>query len=529
MSRIRTAALAGALALPFAFGGFLLAEHQAGDGARLFDQVLGFVQDRYVDTLASGALYEKAARGLVTQLHDPYSELFSPLQLKRFSTQSLGKYAGLGMQIEQQEGSIVVVRVFAHTPAEAAGIIEGDRIIGIDTASIRGWSSQQVSDVLVGKEGTKVRVKFARPGVAQLIDQTFTRAIIHVPAVPYALMLSHEIGYIPLQTFNETASDELRDALDRLVKAGAKGIILDLRSDPGGILDQAQSVASTFLPRGDTIATIRTRQGPPQTVYSRGFTHDIAVPLVVMVDGYSASASEIVAGALQDHDRALLVGTRSYGKGLVQSVYSLDDGWALKLTTGKWYTPSGRSIQRERKAASPDEIADGAPADTTPKDTSLASRPTVKSAGGRTLYGGGGITPDVIVLPDTLSTAEQDFSKSLAPRAGAVRAALYDIALQQKGKVQPNFTVSADWRAQFLKRLQRDTVKVDVKQFDANTALVDRWLGAQVARVAFGDSAAFRRTIQDDVQLEKAIDLLSKSRSQQQLFTLAHAGATTQR
>jgi len=527
MSRLRTAALAGALALPLAFGGFLLGERH--DGARLFDQVLSYVQDRYVDTLTTGTLYEKASRGLVQQLRDPYSELFSPVQLKRFSTQSLGKYAGLGMQIEQQEGNIVVVRVFAHTPAEAAGILEGDRIIGIDTASTRGWSSQQVSDVLVGEEGTKVRVKFARPGVAQPIDQVFTRAVIHVPAVPFSIMLPHDIGYIPLQTFNETAAAELHDAIARMVRSGAKSLVLDLRSDPGGILDQAQQVASTFLPSGDVIASIRTRQGAPQTVYSRGAVHDTVVPLVVLVDGYSASASEIVAGSLQDQDRALLVGTRTYGKGLVQSVYSLDDGWALKLTTGKWYTPSGRSIQRDRKVASPDDVAAAGPVDTTPKDTSLASRPTVKSAAGRTLYGGGGITPDVIVLPDTLTTAEQDFNKELAPRAGAVRAALYDIALQQKGKVALNFTVSPAWRAQLFERLQRDSVKVDPKQYAAMTPLIDRILGAQVARVAFGDSTAFRRGISDDSQLERAIDLLSRSRSQQHLFSLAQAGATSQR
>lgn len=527
MSRLRTAALAGALALPLAFGGFLLAEHRAGDSARLFDQVLGYVQDRYVDTLGSGALYEKAARGLVQQLHDPYSELFSPVQLRRFSSQSLGRYAGLGMQIEQQEGNIVVVRVFAHTPAEAAGIIEGDRIVGIDSASTRGWSSQQVSDVLVGREGTKVRVKFARPGVTQVIDQVFTRAIIRVPAVPYAIMLQHEIGYIPLQTFNESAAEELQAAIDRLTKQGAKSIVLDLRGDPGGILDQAQAVASTFLQNGELIASVRTRQGPPQTVTSRGSVHDTSIPLVVMIDGYAASASEIVAGALQDHDRALLVGTRSFGKGLVQSVYQLDDGWALKLTTGKWYTPSGRSIQRDRKTLTPEEIADGAVPDTTPKDTSLKSRPTVKSAAGRTLYGGGGITPDVIVLPDTISTVELEFSKMLAPKASAVRAALYDIALQQKGKVSANFTVSPEWRANLLQRLQQDSIKVDAKQFDAVTPLVDRWLTAQVARVAFGDSAAFRRSIDDDNQLQRAIDLLARSRSQQQLFQLAQS--STQR
>ena len=529
MSPLRTAALAGALALPLALGGFLLGERRGRDSARLFDQVLSYVDERFVDTLRTGVIYEKAARGLVKELNDPYSELFSPRQLSRFRTQSTGRYGGLGMQIEQQEGNIVVVRVFAHTPAEAAGIIEGDRIVGIDTMSTRGWTSQQVSDVLIGTIGTQVRVRFARPGVAQPIEQTFTRAEIHVPAVPFSVMLDRGIAYIPLQTFNETAADELRRALDAQAAAGAKSVILDLRGDPGGILDQALLVASVWLPEGEPIASVRTREGAPQIYASRGREHQTSLPLVVLVDGFSASASEIVAGALQDHDRALLVGTRTYGKGLVQSVFGIDDGWALKLTTGKWYTPSARSIQQDRTRHDPDQDDALAPADTVKKDTSLAARPTVRSQGGRLLYGGGGITPDVIVLPDTLTTAEQAFSRTLAPRASAVRAALYDIALAQKSSVRPGFTVTAAWRDDFYARLQKDSVRIDRRQFDAAEPLIDRMLAAQIARVAFGDSGAFRRSIPNDAQLEKAIALLAPARSQQDLFVAAQANPPAKR
>jgi carboxyl-terminal processing protease len=524
MPRLRTAALAGAIALPLLFGGFLLAERRSRDSAQLFDQVLNLVQDRYVDTLPPDLVYEKAARGLVTQLRDPYSELFSPKQSNNFKRQSSGKYGGIGMQIEQQEGNIVVVRVFPHTPAEAAGIVEGDRIIGIDTASTRGWTSQQVSDVLIGTIGTKVTVKFARPGVATPIEHGFTRAEIRIPAVPYAVMLQPGIGYIPLQVFNETAADELHAAIDRLQKAGAKSFIVDLRGDPGGILEQALMVSSLFLPDGQLIASVRTRKAPPQMLTSRGRDHITDVPLIMLVDGYSASASEIVSGSLQDQDRALLVGTRTYGKGLVQSVYQLDGGWALKLTTGKWYTPSARSIQQDRRRALPgDDPSDAPPADTTPKDTSLAGRPTVKSAGGRTLYGGGGITPDVIVQADTLSTAEQDFAKLLAPKAPAVRAALYDLALQKKGTISQSFTVPAAWRDEFYRALVKDSIRIDRKQFDALTPYLDRVIGSQVSRVAFGDSAAFRRNIPDDPQLRRAIDLLQRGKTQQELFTLAQA------
>lgn len=522
MPRLRTVALAGALTLPLAFGGFLLAGRRSHDGAQIFDQVLGLVQDRFVDTLPPDALYEKAARGLVTQLRDPYSELFSPKQQARFKQQSTGKYGGVGMQIEQQEGNVVVVRVFPNTPAEAAGIVEGDRIIGIDTANTRGWTSQQVSDVMIGKVGTKVTVRFARPGMTAPIEHAFTRAEIHIPAVPYAVMLPHDIGYVPLQTFNETASDELQAAVDRLTQAGAKRIIVDLRSDPGGLLTQALSVASLFLESGKPIASVRTRQPPAETFTSKGNEHITNVPLVVLVDGYSASASEIVAGALQDDDRALLVGTRTFGKGLVQSVFNLDDGWALKLTTGKWYTPSARSIQQDRTRHLPGD-EDVLPSDTAKKDTSLAARPKVQSASGRTLYGGGGITPDVIVPADTLTTAEQDFNKLIAPKFPLVRAALYDIALEQKASVSPGFTVPAAWRDQLFKRLVHDSIKITRQQFDGVTPYIDRVIGAQVARVAFGDSGAFRRSVPGDAQLVRALDLLQHANTQHELFSLAPA------
>ncbi len=533
MSRLRSAALVGALLLPAIIGGFVVQEHAARDGARVFDQVLSLVSERFVDTVATGELYEKAARGLVRQLEDPYSELFSPKEMKRFSTNSTGRYGGIGMQIEQQEGNIVVVRVFPHTPAEGAGIMEGDRIVGIDTASTRGWTSQQVSDVLVGEIGTKVKVSFARPGVNQPIQHTFTRAEIHVPAVPFSLMLENRIAYIPLQTFNETASQELQKSVNDLMKQGARGIVLDMRNNPGGILDQGLAVADLFLKNGQEIASVRMRQGPPQLFNASGGEHIPNTPLVVLVDGYSASAAEIVTGALQDHDRALVVGTTSFGKGLVQTVFPLDGGWALKLTTGKWYTPSGRSIQKAHRSSDSQAVADAAgeeaPPDSLESDTVKKNRPAYKSDAGRVVYGGGGITPDVIVPGDTISTAEQDFAKSVAPKFPALRSVLYDYALELKSQVKPDFAVKPEWRAELYRRLQAAKVNVDSAEYAAAAPLVNQWISNQVARLAFGDSTAFRRDIPDDPQLRKAVSLLEKGQSQQDLFSLARADSGARR
>jgi len=531
MSSIRNAALLGVIALPIVIGGAAIERQSTRDGAHVFDQVMSLVSDRFVDTLQQNQLFEKAARGLVQQLDDPYSELFSPAQLKQFSTVATGKYGGIGMQIEQQQGAIVVVRVFDHTPAEQAGVAEGDHIVGIDTASTRNWTSQQVSNVLIGTIGTKVTVKFARPGISQPIEHAFTRAEIHVPAVPYALMLDNKIAYVPLQTFSESSASEVRTSVHRLLREGAKGIVLDLRTDPGGILDQGLDVADLFLKDGQTIASVRTRTGAPQVFTTHGGQHIPDVPLVVLVDGYSASASEIVTGALQDHDRALVVGTTSFGKGLVQTVFPLEDGWAMKLTTGKWYTPSGRSIQKNRKRVNPDSVVgtasnDEPTPDSLEQDSVKKHRPAYKSDGGRTVYGGGGVTPDVIVPEDTVTTAEQDFAKLIAPKFPALRGVLYGYAFELKDQVAKDFSVTPQWRDELYKRLVAAKVLTDRKQYDAATPLVNRWLSQQVARLAFGDSTAFRRRIPDDPQLRKALEILHKGQSQQDLFSIARADAT---
>jgi carboxyl-terminal processing protease len=347
-------------------------------------------------------------------------------------------------------------------------------------------------------------------------------------------MLDNRIAYIPLQTFNETASDELQTAVNTLMKQGAKGIILDLRNNPGGILEEGLASADLFLKSGQEIASVRTRQGPPQVFTARAGEHIPNAPLIVLVDGSSASAAEIVTGALQDHDRALVVGTTSFGKGLVQTVFPLDGGWALKLTTGKWYTPSGRSIQKERKLMNPDDSS----AEVTPEplqpdsleqDTVKKNRPTFHSDAGRVVYGGGGITPDVIIPGDTITTAEQDFAKAIAPKLPAVRSVLYGYALELKGQVAPNFTVKPEWREELYRRLTAAKIPIDKKQFDGAAPLVDRWISNQVAQLAFGDSTAFRRSIPTDAQLLKAMGLLEKGQSQKDLFALAQASTSTKR
>jgi carboxyl-terminal processing protease len=517
--RFPKVALLGVLLVPALAGGFIAQERSSAEGVQLFRQVVQLVSERYVDSVSQAALYEKAARGLLEELNDPYTELLTPKDRAAVETRIGGRYGGVGMQIEPLAGYVSVSKVFPNTPAEAAGVREGDRIIAVDTASTLDWKIDQVSAALLGTPGTKVSATFARPGVATPIVVKFTRATIKVPAVPYAIIID-SIGYVPLQTFNEFATEEIEAALRKFDRQGAKGVVLDLRGNPGGILEQGLSVSNLFLRDGQEIASVRGRGFEAQTFIARGRPVAPTIPLVVLTDGGSASASEIVSGAFQDHDRALILGTTTYGKGLVQSLYNLDGGYAVKMTTAKYYLPSGRLIQKERKLGENGAYVEVVP-DSLETDSVKKTRPAFKSDGGRTVYGGGGITPDLIIKPDTISTPEQEFYKKIAPKFTEFYTALSDYALQLRPTVKPGFTVEPAWRDELFRRLTAAGVPIERELYDRATPSVNRELQRRVAQFAFGDSTAKRMSLNDDVQLKKALELLGGARTQQDLFTTA--------
>jgi len=520
----KLAALAVVL-LPLLAGGFLLQGRATREGAELLNQVLMLVSDRFVDTLPEGVMYEKAARGLVRELNDPYTELLSPKERKQFENRTGGRYGGLGMSIQLRDKQIVVERVFPNSPAERGGVREGDRIIQVDTNSTRDWSTAQTADSLTGTPGTRVRVKFARPGVAQPIAMEFTRAIVHVPAVPFGILFG-SVGYVPLQTFNENASDELEANIKSLVSRGAKGVIVDLRDNPGGILEQSLTVSNLFLRSGVEIASVRHRSGETNSYVARGQPAVPTTPLIVLVNERAASASEIVAGALQDHDRAVIVGQTTFGKGLVQSVFPLDGGYALKLTTAKWFTPSGRSIQRERRYVDGRFVEDTV-RDSTETEASKKNRPAYRSDAGRVVYGGGGVTPDVIVPDDTLTTKEQELLKTLSPKAAEFQTALLDYALELSKQAPRDAAPQPAWRDELRRRLEARGVKVDSAQWENGRRWLDQELERFVVRYSQGDSAVARRQLKYDPVLRKAIDMMNRGQTQRDLFNLAAATPAT--
>jgi carboxyl-terminal processing protease len=524
MKRNRTVAVAAAALIPLLAGGFIIQERSTRDSALLFKQVLTLVSSRFVDTVDAAGLYERAARGLVHELNDPYSVLFTPKEAQSFQTTTGGHYAGVGMQIEEGQSWVTVNKVFPNTPAEENGINEGDRIIKIDTVSTRGWKTEQVSTTLKGEPGTKVKVWFQRLGVDKPIEVQFTRRVIHIPAVPVAIMLDGKVGYIRLDQFSEAATDELQSAISRLQREGERGLVLDFRGNPGGYLEQALSMSNLFLKEGQEVLSVRGRDNDVQTHVNRDSPVVPTLPIVILTDEGTASASEIVAGALQDHDRALIVGTTSYGKGLVQTLYPLDGGYYLKMTTAKWFTPSGRSIQRERKVVDGRFVQDETPPDSLEGDSVKKSRPTFRSDAGRTVYGGGGITPDVIVKPDTLTTVEKQVFTAIAGKPQQFSTTLSAYAIELKSQATtPNFVIPAAWREEFYRRLTKAGITIDKKQWDASASYIDALLSSRVSRFAYGDSTAKRReyVAGNDLQLKRAVELLQKGTSQKDLFALA--------
>ena len=522
MRGMKRAAVA-ALVLPTVVGGFML-QSAVSEGGRLFEEVLTRVASFGVDAVPADSLYSLAARGLLRRIGDPYAELYSPQQLADFQRESLRNgYGGMGMLVELVRDTATVMKVYPGTPAAGAGVHVGDRIVEVDGQKVTGIALDRVTARLLGPEGTVVHATLVRHGEARPVTVEARRALVHVPVVPYALMLDDQVGYVPLDRFSETSAQELANAMADLRKRGATSFVIDLRGNGGGSLEQSIRIANLFLDKGDEILRVVYRNAPQEVYRAEGQPLLGAEPVVVMTDEGTASASEIVAGALQDHDRAVVVGQVSFGKGLVQDLFPLEGGWAMKLTTGKWYTPSGRSIQRPRRLL-PGGGFD--PADTLPPtDSALAARPVFHSDAGRPVFGGGGITPDVVVKEDSLTAAERTLLRALGTRPTASNQVISEYTLELSHRVQPGFTADPAWRAELFRRLEKDGVRVDPAQYQAGTSLIDRMLQGRVASLAFGDSASFKIGVPRDTQLQSAMGIVRGARTQAEALARANAAA----
>jgi carboxyl-terminal processing protease len=486
--------------------------------ARLLGEIIERVTTNYVDSVSRDSVFVNAARGLVSQLGDPYAQLFSPAELASFTRNTIGeRYGGLGMSVESHDSGTYIVRVFEGSPGAKLGIKPGDRIESVDGTSVRGFALDQVTSRTTGPVGTMVKLTLYSPRTGTTRTVEAQRALVHAPAVPFPMMLEPGIGYLPLQRFSGTSATELREAIAQLRGRGATRFVLDLRGNGGGDLDAAEDVSQLFLKRGQSIVSVRHR-GQPEDLRAASIDGEsLTDPLVILVDGGTASASEIVSGALQDHDRAVVIGTTTFGKGLVQGVYRLNGGWALKMTTGKWYTPSGRLIQREYRQNENGQFVEVLP-DSIESDSVRRNRPVFRSAAGRPVYGGGGITPDVIVSPDTLSTAEQNLLGALNRTGGRVSSGIFQVALRHLETTKPSFVVPDAWGDTLYREFNRRGIQVDRNVFDPGVSLVTRLLDRRLASLAHGDSVVVRHSLAYDPQLRRAMDLLRASPTTAALF-----------
>ena len=517
----RSIAAAAVLSSALVTGGWLI-ERDARSPARdlasrmhLFDEVMQHVRRDFVDTLPDSTLYRHAIDGALHELHDPHTVFLDPRRLTRLDESTSGHYAGVGIQMDVRDRGVTVIATLPGSPAEEAGLATGDGIVAIDGKPTHGLTAAEALKSLRGAAGTSVHVLVERPGIAERMRFTLVRRMIEVNPVQYALLMREDVGYVNLTVFSAAAATDLTHAIDSLRGAGARSLVLDLRGDPGGLLGQGIEVADLFLDASQPIVSTRGRSADETHAFAdRSPQRWADMPMVVLTDSSTASASEIVAGALQDHDRALVVGTATYGKGSAQRVFRIDNG-ALKVTTALWYTPSGRSINRSRVPVNGDRQ------DGQVRPDSAPARPTFKTDAGRTVLGGGGIVPDVEVATRVVTAADKAFQRALGAQVPRFRDAIVEYALWLKAShtvSDPNFTVTSAMHDELYRRMQARGIAVSRAVYDSSGPLVTRALGSQLSRYVFGPRAEFARGLHDDAAMSRATDLLRGVRTPRELL-----------
>ncbi|HWS56830.1 MAG TPA: S41 family peptidase [Pyrinomonadaceae bacterium] len=536
------ATLVGGIAGRRAFG------VRSGDGHAVeaaFQEALRVVAENYVDPPQYEKASEAAIQGMLWSL-DPHSNFFTKEQYQRLLQDQESRFTGIGVSILRHRDGVYVQTPLPNTPAARAGLRFGDRIVEVDGKDAREWTTPQVSKEVRGPEGERVTIKVERAGSEAPLFFTIVRASVPQPSIRNAFMARPGVGYVGLTGgFTQTSGEELAQTLERLRGEGMRQVVLDLRNNPGGLLGQSIEVAGRFVSKGKTIVSVRGRDESEVREYKNTSIEPVDHPLVILINRNSASASEIVAGAVQDHGRGLIVGETSFGKGLVQRVFQLPYGAGLTLTTAKYYTPYGRLIQRDYSGGSlydyyvrHDPAADARPPSRptnvqppneaapspTPSPTPAPTGPAIRTAAGRVFYGGAGITPDYEVKPLEVATpvrariAEESFHFVRRLVAGQV-AGLEGYRLTE-GPQFARYPRPTDLPVNDrLVEAFRDFARRDPEsgltpsQLEAEADYVRLRLRDDIVTAAYGGDASGRFLLESDPQLLRALELLPEARA----------------
>lgn len=483
---------------------------------RKYALVLSTIQKNAADIPNDAELIYNSIREMLRGM-DPHSSFFSPKDYKELEEDNSGRYFGLGIRIRaltRGSGRIVIIEPpFPGTPAAKVGLQAGDVIFKVNGESIDDWDTDDVIDHLKGAKGTQVHITVLRPGEADPLEIDVTRDEIPKLTINYSYRIRPAIGYIKIEHFSETTHKELVEAMDRLNVDSLEALIIDLRDNPGGYLTQAIKVSEEFLPQGAPVVTTRGRDSKDEQRYSTRESGNLTVPLVVLINGASASASEIVAGAIQDNDRGLIVGERSFGKGLVQSVYRLSDGSGLALTTGKYYAPSGRCLQRPYNGSIYDYYNPRLR-----KNVKVPEDEVKYTLSHRKVYGGGGIQPDVEYKARTLNRFELTlYSKDVFFKFANVAmqgkiASVPRFSEEQKDaarQFEVNDAVLKDFR-EFLTGMK---VTFSEEDFTQNADFIRRGIKAEIFTRVFGILDGFKIRAEGDDQIAKAEEVIPQARN----------------
>ena len=491
-----------------------------------FKEVLFTVEKYYVDDVDTPELVESAIGGMLSEL-DPHSVYIPAEQQRRVEEDFRGSFEGIGIEFDMVRDTITVVTAISGGPSDILGILSGDKIVAIEGKSAIGVDRNDVPEKLRGKKGTKVNVSIVRPGVQDLMQFTITRDKIPLYTVDASFVDENGVGYLKINRFADPTYTEMMQNLEDLSEKGMKRLILDLRGNPGGYMERAVRMADEFIGgKSKIVYTKSNRSGDEEVFRAHSGQKYEEIPLIVLVSTGSASASEIMAGAIQDLDRGLIVGETTFGKGLVQKQFSLSDGSAYRLTVARYYTPSGRLIQRPYEdgresyysMAGREDEDEGANINHS-HDTKDTTRPTFKTAAGRTVLGGGGITPDYIVKPDTLVRTSGSWEmitqnviweyveSYLAGQGNALR----DRYKENFKDFLHEFVITDAMFENFVKMAEAKDIKVNRELLKHDVPLLKNRLKARIARSIWGNNEFYQVALQDDKQYQQALVLFPEA------------------